>query len=386
MEMNVLLVSTQDYLHHPIPSRHHYIFEELAKNHEIHVPHFHVSRGKERTTKLHVHEATLIPIKDPLFHYSLNAPYHFAKFDQIIKQNSIEIVVTSHILAGMAVIHAAKKYRVPIIFDVKDWFPDSAAAYYHSPMVKRLVYTSVETIMDYNLKKSDIITTVSPSLVHKLEEKGFPSQLITNGVDTDLFFPMDSSQAKRILGIPADAFVIGFEGAVEKWFALDDVVRALPKILKYVENTRLLIVGDSLFTDFKAQLISLVHAMGLSDNVIFTGSVPYDNLAKYIAAMDLCLIPFAPQKWLESALPNKFFEYSACGKRILSVKLPDMIALAPHNVEYYQDMEEFVEKVKESADDIRSYSSDMSEFSWKKKATEFEQIFFKIQANHSAIQ
>jgi phosphatidylinositol alpha-1,6-mannosyltransferase len=28
--MKILLVSTQDYLHHPIPSRHHYIFEELT--------------------------------------------------------------------------------------------------------------------------------------------------------------------------------------------------------------------------------------------------------------------------------------------------------------------------------------------------------------------
>ncbi|NLA30699.1 MAG: glycosyltransferase WbuB, partial [Methanomicrobiales archaeon] len=56
--MNILLVSTQDYIHHPIPSRHHNIFEELATRHEVHVPHFHVSRGKERETLLHVHEAT----------------------------------------------------------------------------------------------------------------------------------------------------------------------------------------------------------------------------------------------------------------------------------------------------------------------------------------
>ena len=44
--MKILLVSTQDYIHHPVPSRHHYIFEELARRHEVHVAHFHVSRGK----------------------------------------------------------------------------------------------------------------------------------------------------------------------------------------------------------------------------------------------------------------------------------------------------------------------------------------------------
>ena len=50
--MKILLVSTQDYIHHPIPSRHHYIFEDLASRHEIHVAHFHVSRGEARETRL----------------------------------------------------------------------------------------------------------------------------------------------------------------------------------------------------------------------------------------------------------------------------------------------------------------------------------------------
>jgi UDP-N-acetylglucosamine:LPS N-acetylglucosamine transferase len=128
--MRILLVSTQDYIHHPIPSRHHYTFEELAKRHEVHVPHFHASRGKERETKLVVHEATMFPVREPILHYTLNAPFHYAVFKRIIKEANIDVVVAAHIFAGAAVIKAAKKYRVPVVFDLKDWFPNSAAAYY----------------------------------------------------------------------------------------------------------------------------------------------------------------------------------------------------------------------------------------------------------------
>jgi len=78
--LSALLVSTQDYIHHPIPSRHHYIFEELAKRHDVHVPHFHVSRGKERETRLIVHEATLFPVREPILHYTLNAPFQYGVF------------------------------------------------------------------------------------------------------------------------------------------------------------------------------------------------------------------------------------------------------------------------------------------------------------------
>ncbi|MDP3565090.1 MAG: glycosyltransferase WbuB, partial [Methanoregula sp.] len=141
--MKILLVSTQDYIHHPIPSRHHYIFEELALNHEVHVAHFHVSRGVERPTRLIVEEATQVPVTSPFLHYTLNAPYHFHIFNKIIRDKEIDVVVAAHVLAGTAVIHAAKKYQVPVVFDLKDWFPDSAAAYFNNRVIQETVRKSV---------------------------------------------------------------------------------------------------------------------------------------------------------------------------------------------------------------------------------------------------
>ncbi|MHB8051875.1 MAG: glycosyltransferase, partial [Methanoregula sp.] len=100
--MKILLVSTQDYIHHPVPSRHHYIFEELAKRHEVHVAHFHVSRGEARPTRLIVDETTQFPLKSPLLHYTLNTPYHFYIFNKIIHDKGIDVVVAAHVLAGSA--------------------------------------------------------------------------------------------------------------------------------------------------------------------------------------------------------------------------------------------------------------------------------------------
>ncbi|KAF5426093.1 hypothetical protein C5S39_15270 [Candidatus Methanophagaceae archaeon] len=70
------------------------------------MPHFHVSRGKERETRLIVHEATMFPFRGPILHYTLNAPYQYAVFKRIIKE---------------AVIKTASKHG-----DIKDVFPDSA--------------------------------------------------------------------------------------------------------------------------------------------------------------------------------------------------------------------------------------------------------------------
>lgn len=372
--MKILLVSTQDYIHHPIPSRHHYIFEELAKTHEVHVAHFHVSRGTTRPTGLVVDEATLFPVKNPLLHYTVNAPWHFHILKKIIRENNIDVVVAAHVLAGTAVIHAAKKYDVPVLFDLKDWFPDSAAAYFKNRVLRDCVRDGVWAITKRNLEQSDMISTVSPSLVDKLGRLGFSAHLITNGVNTDIFVPMDGTPARKELGIAEDDFVIGFSGSVERWYAIDEMIRALPELIRYRKNTRLLIVGGSLFTGYMEELQKLAHELGVADRVIFTGTKPYAELPRYIAAMNACTIPLSPPQWVDIALPNKFFEYSACGKPIIMRPIPDVTRIGGPNLFVYKTRDEFVTRIKEQMDNPQDYHIDLEAYSWKEKARQFEAL------------
>lgn len=376
--MKILLVSTQDYIHHPIPSRHHNIFEELATRHEVHVPHFHVSRGKERETLLHVHEATRFPVESPFLHYTLNAPRHHRVISEIIRDHDIDVVVGAHVLAGTAMVKAAKKSGVPVIFDLKDWFPDSAAAYYKNPAVKWLLREGVLNITRYNLDHSDVVTTVSPGLVEKLRRYGYEAELITNGVDTDLFRPTDDGAMRSALNIAPDAFVLGFAGAVERWYALDEVIRTFPQVLERHPNAELLIVGGSLFTDYLDELRALAARLGIAGRVHFTGAVDYPDLPDYIAPMDLCLIPLSPPQWIDIALPNKYFEYSACGKPILSTPIPDMLRMGGDHIAVYRNKVEFLERVDELALAPGRCPAGVEEHSWKKKAEAFEKIFEQV--------
>jgi phosphatidyl-myo-inositol dimannoside synthase len=378
--MKILLVSTQDYIHHPLTSRHHYIFEELAQRHEVHVPHFHVSRGKTRPTRLTVHEATLFPCESPLLHYTLNAPYQYHVFSRILDQSDIDVVVAGHVLAATSVITAARSRRIPVVFDLKDWLPDSAAAYYRNPGVQDAIRRGVWAITRYNLARCTRITTVSPGLVRKLAEFGFAASLITNGVDTDLFKPLPPS-IRETLGIPRDAFVLGFAGSIERWYALDTVIRTLPDILQKVPNAHLLIVGGSLFTGYEDELRRIAAQSGVADRVTFTGLVPYNDLPSYIAAMDVGLIPLSPPQWVDIALPNKFFEYSACGKPILSTPIPDMVAIGGPHLFIYRDYRQFVDQVVAIAANPPRFLLDFSMYSWKKKAQEFENLLQDVLAN-----
>ena len=376
--MKILLVSTQDYIHHPVPSRHHYIFEELAQRHEVHVAHFHVSRESPRPTRLIVEETTQIPLKSPLLHYTLNTPYHFYIFDKIIRTGNFDAIVAAHVLAGTAVIRAAKKYNVPVVFDLKDWFPDSAAAYFKSRFLQQMVRKSVWAITRHNLSNSDKITTVSPSLVEKLSGLGFAADLVTNGVDTDIFKPMDGSAMRKELGIDPDDFVIGFSGSIERWYAIDELIRALPTLIRYRQNTKLLIVGGSLFTNYQQELAAITRDLNMSDHVIFAGTKPYHDLPGYIACMDACTIPLSPPQWGNIALPNKFFEYSACGKPIVMRPMPDVEKIGGPYLRVYRTQDEYIEQIKKLMQNPVISSMNLENNSWREKSRQFEMILHSI--------
>ncbi|HMK15487.1 MAG TPA: glycosyltransferase, partial [Methanomicrobiales archaeon] len=239
---------------------------------------------------------------------------------------------------------------------------------------KKIIHDGVWLLTRYNLDRSDRITTVSPSLVAKLGTFGYDATLVTNGVDTDRFVPMDGAGMRRQLGIGPGEFVLGFEGSVERWYALDRVIAALPELLRHRPDARFLVVGGSLFTGYMEELRRQAAELGVLDRIIFTGPVRYHDLPRYIAPMDLCLIPLSPPRWVDIALPNKFFEYSACGKPILTSPIPDVMAIGGPHLSVYRSEAEFTERVKEAMDTHRIFRPDVGIFSWRRKAEEFEAI------------
>lgn len=374
--MKILLVSSQDYIHHPVPSRHHYIFERLSKNHEIHVAHFHISNNSPRGTHLLVEETTLFPFKNLLLHYTLNSPYHLYRFNKIIQENKIDVVVAAHVLAGTAAIYAAKHNNIPVLFDLKDWFPDSAAAYFKNPDVQNIIRDTILRITKYNLKNSTEVTTVSPNLVKKLELLGYKSQLITNGVDTSLFKPYKVSELRKRLGFSESDFVIGFAGSFERWYDLDSMLM-MPSLL-HNNNIKFLFVGGSLFTDYKNEIIKIIKSRNLEKNVVFTGLVPHECLPDYINCMDVCTIPLIPEQWINIALPNKFFEYSACGKPIITTNIPNVVEFNCPNVYVYNNNQEFSQHLKTIIDTRPTFDLDFEKQDWNHKAKEMENILLDL--------
>jgi hypothetical protein len=94
--------------------------------------------------------------------------------------------------------------------------------------------------------------------------------------------------------------------------------------------------------------------------------------------MDACTIPLSPPQWGNIALPNKFFEYSACGKPIVMRPMPDVEKTGSPNLFVYRNQDEYIASIKRLMENPVAYSLDLEMNSWKEKARQLETILGSV--------
>ncbi|HEV7825725.1 MAG TPA: glycosyltransferase family 4 protein [Mycobacteriales bacterium] len=108
------------------------------------------------------------------------------------------------------------------------------------------------------------------------------------GVDTEVFRPdVDGTEVRARLGLGDRPVVVCVSRLVPRK-GQDVLIRALPEIRRRVPGAALLLVSGG--PDAPRLQRLAVHA-GVADDVVFTGSVPWEELPRYFAAGDVFAMP-----------------------------------------------------------------------------------------------
>jgi len=136
---------------------------------------------------------------------------------------------------------------------------------------------------------------------------------IFNGVNTELFRPLDKKTARNELGLSSDLYYITYVGSFYPHHALEYLVRLTPLLLERLDNVRVIFVGDG---HVKRENEKLAEELGLIARILFLESANYEDVPKFVNASDLCLMFYAkPDKQIGS--PLKLLEYLSCGKPVV---------------------------------------------------------------------
>jgi glycosyltransferase involved in cell wall biosynthesis len=131
-----------------------------------------------------------------------------------------------------------------------------------------------------------------------------------------------SAKHNSELGIPEYSRIILYQGAVNVDRGLEEAIRAM----KYIrEKAYLVIIGTG---DILDQLKSIAKEEGVSDKVIFTGPIPFEDLYEYTLMADIGLsIEKDVSLNYHFCLPNKFLDYIQARVPVLVSPLPEMKAI-----------------------------------------------------------
>lgn len=137
--------------------------------------------------------------------------------------------------------------------------------------------TAYRIMTTHILKKADAIQSVGDHLTKKLVELGAsPKKIITVplGVDLSLFRPDVEPMIKE------ENLIISTRG-LKQIYNVQLLIRAVPNIIKEVEDAKVIIVGDG---EEKDALIELTRKLKLSAHVEFMGAVKHEEIPRWLRA------------------------------------------------------------------------------------------------------
>lgn len=221
-------------------------------------------------------------------------------------------------------------------------------------------------------KKSDMIFTSSEKILKRFQDAGRKNIFfIGNGVDVSHFEKAsqnDTIPAKEVSNIRHP--VIGYVGAVGEWFDFE----LLQKILREFPDCSVVLIGWA----FSKQRNLLKQIK--SKNLHFLGVKKYDELPKYIKAFDVCIIPFLSNRLTQSVNPNKFYEYLASGKPIVTTTLPELEKFR-HVCNIAENHKEFIEYTRNAIkkDHDPTIALDIAKQNdWKDKAVKMAELIDRL--------
>jgi glycosyltransferase involved in cell wall biosynthesis len=169
-------------------------------------------------------------------------------------------------------------------------------------------------------QKCDILACVSETLKEILVEdyqvQAEKIVLVSNGVDIDFINPKLHSSKRLFPG-----FTVGFVGSLYAWAGLDILIEAISELRDQGINISLVVVGDGVM---KLAWEERVEQLQLTENIVFVGRLPWQEVPQYIAGCD---IGFSGQIQLQMGKmylsPMKLYEYMAMAKPVIASAFED---------------------------------------------------------------
>ena len=233
---------------------------------------------------------------------------------KLLKGSTFDAVVLYAVPTyGLQAIRLAKRFNVPVLFRALDVSHKIRTSLF-SPAIKwveKRVYNQVDFLSANNPAMGDYCANLDgrtkPWKVHfpPLDLSHFSHQ----GRDEDL---------RQSLGFKDEERVLVYMGSFFYFSGLFDALEEFAEVSKSAPNLKFLLIGGG---EQDSELRQRVERLGLSEKVVFTGFICYQDLPRYLKIADIAVNTLEPTLVAKVAFPNKVLQYMAAGLPVVSTRL-----------------------------------------------------------------
>ena len=242
------------------------------------------------------------------------AAYHFRLFlfllfkkADVLVANDLDTLLPNYLIS--------KIKGLPLVYDSHEYYTEVPEL--QGNPTKKKIWLGVEQFIFPKLKK---VFTVNASIAQIYEEKYKVKLNVLRNVPRKSHLQLDSKATlRKQLNLPPDKKIIIMQGSgINVSRGGEEAVEAM----QFVENTLLYIIGAG---DAISLLKQMVIDLKLQDTVIFIAKLPYRELLNYTACADAGLTLDKDNNLnYRYSLPNKLFDYFACGLPVIASKLVEI--------------------------------------------------------------
>ena len=231
-----------------------------------------------------------------------------ARLARIARSFAPDAIVETHIDFVASGIEAAHSAGVPLILDDVSPIYESSVDGVGLGALARAVYRR-------NLRSAHRLVAVTPELARHFVTCGADPErvsVVSNGLWLEQFRPVaggDNIRARH--GLPADAFVVLFVGSFQRYHRVELLIDAMLHMAR--PELRLLLVGAG-----PTEEAMRTRAQAMQPSVVFAGRRPHAEIASYVAACDVAVMPATN----DYGDPMKLYEYMAAARAIVAPDAP----------------------------------------------------------------
>ncbi|NUO08080.1 MAG: glycosyltransferase family 4 protein [Candidatus Brocadia sp.] len=224
------------------------------------------------------------------------------------------LATSGPLFAALAGYVVSKMKGTPFIFDVRDIWPERI--YAGTNMKRGLMIKALEKVEVFLYKKAAKIIAVTEGVKNNIISKGIcPEKItvITNGVDTGIFFPRPRNGAlAEKLGIGENTFTVTYVGTLGLLQDMSLIVTCAERLKDYKEILFLIVGGGAKRDEF----VAVIKKNNLTNVKILPPVSPVE-LCDYINLANVGINANINHPHNNMAIPVKIFPYMACAKPII---------------------------------------------------------------------